>query len=375
MQKKKIKVIDLFAGVGGLSYGFAQDPVYEIVAANELLPDMAKAYELNHPHVKVYCKDIKNFGISDLQKDFGIAKGEIDLVVGGPPCQAYSTVGKRLIDDPRAKLFQEYYRILEELDPKIFLFENVKGLISMGKGELLPTIIELFKSLGYKTAFKVMNALDYGAPQNRERIVIVGTKPDFNFVYPDPTHRDSASVFADNLQRYVTLEAALGDLPLSIKKEENHYASEPINAFQKLMRNNTGNIISEHVVANNNENLIRLMDALPEGGTPKDLPDELKPKSGFGNSYSRLWWKRPCTTLTRNFGTPSSARCIHPLVPRPLSTREGARIQGFPDNYKFYGSLSVKNLQIGNAVSPFLSIALAASVIRTILYYEMLEAK
>src|SRR5690554_2194185 len=110
--KNKLKIIDLFAGVGGLSYGFAQDNDFEIIAANEILPNMAKAYELNHPSVKVYCKDIKDFGIKDLQKDFGIVEGEIDLVVGGPPCQAYSTVGKRLIDDPRGKLFQEYYRVL-----------------------------------------------------------------------------------------------------------------------------------------------------------------------------------------------------------------------------------------------------------------------
>jgi DNA (cytosine-5)-methyltransferase 1 len=362
MKQNKIKIIDLFAGVGGLSYGFAHDPDYEIIAANELLPAMAKAYELNHPNVKVYNKDVIDFGLFDLHRDFGIQKSEIDIVVGGPPCQAYSTVGKRLIDDPRGKLFQEYFRILKELDPKIFLFENVKGLISMGKGELLPTIIELFSSLGYRTQFRVLNAADYGAPQHRERVVIVGSKSKINFEYPSPTHGESVTLFNDNLMPYVTLEDALGDLPLIISKEINYYTSEPQNAFQKLMRKNTSKIIEDHIVSNNNLNLIKLMDALPEGGTPKDLPDELKPSSGFGNSYSRLWWNRSSTTLTRNFGTPSSARCIHPKVPRPLSTREGARIQGFPDSYKFFGSLSTKNLQIGNAVSPFLSIALASKI-------------
>ena len=144
---KKIKVLDLFSGVGGLSFGFAHDDMFEIVAANEILPDMAKAYELNHPTVKMYCKDIKDFSITDLKTDFNIKKGDIDLIIGGPPCQAYSTVGKRLIDDPRGKLFQEYYRLLKEINPKVFLFENVKGLLSMQKGELLKTIISLFKSL------------------------------------------------------------------------------------------------------------------------------------------------------------------------------------------------------------------------------------
>ena len=122
---RKIKIVDLFAGVGGLSYGFAHDNNFEIIAANEILPNMAKAYKLNHSSVEVYCKDIKDFGILDLQRDFGIKKEEIDLVIGGPPCQAYSTVGKRLIDDARGKLFQEYYRVLKEIQPTVFLFENV----------------------------------------------------------------------------------------------------------------------------------------------------------------------------------------------------------------------------------------------------------
>lgn len=170
---KKIKIVDLFAGVGGLSYGFAHDERFEIVAANEILPNTAKAYQLNHPTVKIYCKDIKDFGIKDLENDLGIKEGEIDLVVGGPPCQAYSTVGKRLIDDPKGRLFQEYYRLLRELNPKVFLFENVKGLLSMQNGELLKTIISLFESLGYTVIFKVLNSADYGTPQLRERVIII----------------------------------------------------------------------------------------------------------------------------------------------------------------------------------------------------------
>jgi DNA (cytosine-5)-methyltransferase 1 len=361
MSKKKFKIVDLFAGVGGLSFGFSHDPDYEIIAANEILPEMAKAYQLNHPLVKVYCKDIVDFGFSDLKKDLGVKKGEIDIVVGGPPCQAYSTVGKRLIDDPRGKLFQEYYRILKELQPKLFVFENVKGLLSMGNGELLPTIIELFNSLNYNIQFKVLDAANYGAPQHRERVVIVGTKLGSVYSFPKPTHGHQ-NLFDPEIKPFITLFEALSDLPLNISKDENFYVSDPQNEFQRMMRVNSENKIQDHVVSTNNERLVKLMSALPEGGTPKDLPVELRPKSGFGNSYSRLWSNRPCTTLTRNFGTPSSARCIHPIAARPLSTREGARIQGFPDNYNFFGSLSVKNLQIGNAVSPFLSIALAKSL-------------
>lgn len=198
MSNKKIKVVDLFCGVGGLSYGFAKDDKFQIVAANEILPNMAKAYELNHPTVKVYCKDIKYFGIHDLRKDFNIKEGEIDLIVGGPPCQAYSTAGKRLIDDPRGKLFQKYYRVLKEINPKAFIFENVRGLLSMDRGELFNTIISLFKSLNYRVSFKVLN-MDHNAPIN-------------------------------------------------------------------------------------NEKLIKIMKQLPDGGTPLDLPENMRPKSGFANT-------------------------------------------------------------------------------------------
>ncbi len=361
---RKIKVIDLFAGVGGLSYGFAHDESFEIVVANEILSDMAKAYELNHPTVKMYCKDIKDFGINDLVQDFNIKKGDIDLVVGGPPCQAYSTVGKRLIDDPRGQLFQEYYRILEELNPSTFIFENVKGLLSIQKGKLFQQIISLFKSLGYKVKFEVLNSVNYGVPQIRERVIVVGTKLKKEFTFPKMTHSDNlGELFNNDLKPPLTLAEAISDLPFIKSNDESfEYRSEPQNEFQKLMRKNAPKQLVDHNSPKNNEKLVKLMELLPDGGTPKDLPKELRPKSGFGNTYSRLWWNKPSTTITRNLSTPSSSRCIHPKAPRPLTTREGARIQCFPDNYIFYGSRSAKNLQIGNAVPTLLSVALKNSV-------------
>lgn len=363
---KKIKIIDLFAGVGGLSYGFAHDDNFEIIASNEILPDMAKAYELNHLNVKMYCKDVKDFGFKDLQNDLNIKKDEIDLIIGGPPCQAYSTVGKRLIDDPKGKLFQEYYRILKEIEPKVFLFENVKGLLSMLKGELLKTIILLFKSLGYKVELKILNSADFGVPQIRERVIIIGTKLNKKFDYPKPTYcdlKEQQLPLNKPLKQYLTLSEAISDLPF-IKTDEKgfQYSSNPKNSFQKLMRKNAPKKIRDHNAPKNNEKLVKIMENLPDGGTPKDLPEELRPKSGFANTYCRLWWNRPSPTITRNLSTPSSSRCIHPKAPRPLTTREGARIQCFPDNYIFYGSRSSKNLQIGNAVPTFLSIALKDSI-------------
>ena len=274
------KVIDLFAGVGGLSYGFAHDDEFEILAANEILAPMAEAYSKNHPTVKVYNKDIKDFSIDDLTRDFGIKQGDIDIVVGGPPCQAYSTVGKRLIDDPRGKLFQEYYRILKELRPKVFVFENVKGLLSMQGGELIQTIISLFESIGYHMQKRLLNAADYGTPQMRERVFLVGTLDKRPFVYPQPTHYNpELGVPSDKSRKpYVTLGEALGDLP-SIKTGEQglNYRSEPQNDYQRLMRTKAPVEIQEHEVPKTNTRLVALMEALPDGGSPKDVAEELRP--------------------------------------------------------------------------------------------------
>lgn len=363
---RKLKVVDLFAGVGGLSYGFSHDPRFEILAANEILPDIAKAYSLNHPEVKMYATDIAEFSGKVFSADFSMNPKEVDLVIGGPPCQAYSTSGKRLLDDPRAHLFREYHRILKDFEPKFFIFENVSGLQSMNHGRLLPEIRELFGSLGYEIQVQLLNAADYGAPQIRERVILTGSRMPRQFIYPAPTHADPRDIPPGNssgLLPHLTLGEAISDLPLIRGGEESeHYASQSQNDFQREMRKNAPDKLMDHNASLNNPNLVALMEALPEGGLPKDLPPHLRPKSGFPNSYARLWWDKPCTTITRNLGTPSSARCIHPKVARALTTREGARLQCFPDSYQFYGSRSSRNLQIGNAVATFLSQALAQSV-------------
>ena len=365
---KKLKVIDLFSGVGGLSYGFAHDDNFEIDVANEILPNMAKAYSLNHPTAKVYAEDIKDFSANKVEKALGIKPSDIDIIVGGPPCQAYSTVGKRLIDDPRGKLFQEYYRVLKEFNPKLFLFENVKGLLSMQDGELLKTIIALFESLGYKVKYKLLNSADYGAPQIRERVFIIGSKLETEFEYPEPTHYNPEcenTLFNNSLKPYLTLEEAISDLPFIKTNEKSfEYATKPQNEFQKLMRKNAPEKLMDHCSPKNNDKLVKIMESLPDGGTPEDLPESLRPTSGFKNTYCRLWWKRPSTTITRNLSTPSSSRCIHPKAPRPLTTREGARIQCFPDDYQFYGSRGDRNLQIGNAVPTFLSEVIAKAILK-----------
>lgn len=363
MTSKKYNIFELFSGAGGLSLGFTMSGKFKIIAANEILKDAGLAYQMNHPDTKVLIKDIRDLSESEILSILQENINNIDVVIGGPPCQAYSTAGKRLMSDPRAELFQEYIRVLKILSPKVFVFENVKGLLSMQNGKLFPRIIEEFENLGYSTTYKILNSADFGVPQQRERVIIVGTKLKKAFEFPSPTHRNPDlphDMFTAKLPVYVTLGEAIGDLPhLNNNDKEETYLSDPQNEYQAFMRSEVKGKLTEHSSPNNSEWLQKIMATLPEGGSPKDLPDDLKPKSGFGNSYCRLWWNKPSTTITRNLGTPSSARCIHPKDARPLSTREGARLQSFPDNYKFYGSRGAKNLQIGEAVPPLLAYALA----------------
>ena len=352
----KYKIMDLFAGVGGLSYGFSKLPEFEIVAANEIEKDIAVAYTLNHPGVTMMTCDINDLTEETLGE--ALKGQQIDIIVGGPPCQSYSTLGKRQMDD-RANLFMQYKRVLNILKPKAFIFENVVGILSMDKGKLFKQIQAEFEELGYTLKHKVLNAVDFGVPQQRERVILVGFRGDNNFEYPEPTH-------GDGLKPHVTLRQAIGDLPvLKSGQSSNRYAYQPDNDFLHFVRA-TAKELTEHSAPKNGDHLIRIMEALKDGQCKDDLPEDIRPKSGYGNTYAKLWWDRPSTTITRNFSCPSSSRCIHPRDSRAMSIREGARLQSFPDDYQFYGSDSMKRLEIGNAVPPLLSMAIARQMLEAL---------
>jgi len=355
VKMKKYNIVDLFAGCGGLSYGFSQLDDFNIVMANEIGKDISVAYTLNHPGVKMLNCDIGSLTEEVIKKTVGNKK--IDVIVGGPPCQSYSTLGKRQMDD-RANLFVQYKRILEIIKPKAFVFENVVGILSMDRGRLFKNVQREFAELGYDLKYKVLNAMDYGVPQIRERVILVGFLGKNNFEYPEPTH-------GEGKLPYVTLKDAIGDLPsISSGETDNSYMSEPDNDFLKFVRKNGSTVASEHTSPKNGEHLIKLMKALKDGQSKDDLPENMRPKSGYGNTYAKLWWDRPSTTITRNFACPSSSRCIHPRDSRAMSIREGARLQSFPDDYKFYGSDGMKRLEIGNAVPPLLSCAIAKEMLK-----------
>lgn len=352
----KYNVIDLFAGVGGLSYGFSKMPEFKIIAANEIEKDISIAYSLNHPDVQML-----NCDISDLteKKLCEATNGQkIDVVVGGPPCQSYSTLGKRQMDE-RANLFLQYKRILQILQPRAFVFENVVGILSMDRGKLFKQIKTEFEGIGYILKHSILDAVNFGVPQHRERVILVGFRGANRFVYPESTH-------GVGKKTYVTLGDAIGDLPaLKCGQESHEYLKPPDNNFLKFVRSKCGTL-SEHIAPRNGEHLIRIMETLKEGQSKDDLPEDIRPKSGYGNTYAKLWWNKPSTTITRNFACPSSSRCIHPRDSRAMSIREGARLQSFPDDYIFYGSDSMKRLEIGNAVPPLLSVAIAKKMIKAL---------
>ena len=353
----KYKIVDLFAGVGGLSYGFLKLDEFEIIMANEIETDISKAYSLNHPYVNMINCDINDLTEEVIRETIG--DNIIDVVVGGPPCQSYSTLGKRQMDD-RANLFMQYKRVLSIIKPRAFVFENVAGILSMDKGKLFKNVQGEFEKLGYKLKYKILNAVDYGVPQQRERVILVGFLNDNRYEYPEPTH-------GDNLIPYVTLKDAIGDLPvIGSGQTNNEYASDVSNAFLEFVRKNGTTELTEHSAPKNGDHLIRIMQALKDGQSKDDLPEEIRPKSGYGNTYAKLWWEKPSTTITRNFACPSSSRCIHPRDSRAMSIREGARLQSFPDDYQFYGADGMKRLEIGNAVPPLLSMAIAKEMLKAL---------
>lgn len=352
--------IDLFSGAGGLSCGLTKEGI-ETKVAVEIEKDFAKTFKLNHKYCHVINDDIANVDFHKLARKQN--SGTFDLVCGGPPCQGFSTVGKKNERDSRNSLFWQFLRAVKEIDPRMVLFENVSGFKKLYKSIAFKTLkIELNK-LGYQVRSEILNAADYGAPQHRKRAIIVGYKEGINFKFPTPTHSQEGDIFT---QKYITLSDAISDLPHldANQKKETYLKSK--NLYQKELRGSQ-TVLTEHNSTNYGDRMKLILSMIPKNGSVKDLPSQLRPKNCFKNTYARLNKNDPSPTITRNFGTPSSSRCIHPSQNRALSTREGARLQGFQDNYKFFGSKTSKNLQIGNAVPVSLALAIGKKIYKSLI--------
>jgi DNA (cytosine-5)-methyltransferase 1 len=245
------------------------------------------------------------------------------------------------------------------------LFENVSGFMRMYNGAAYHALIEMLEELGYKTTSDVLEASEYGLPQRRHRTIIVGWKKSLNPVLmPARPYNLSTPLFSNGLK--LTLMDAISDLPfLEAGESKNTYLHDPLNDYQRSLRENC-NQLTLHSASNYGSKMRLILSLIPPGGSVEDLPFELRPKGYFANTYARLVPDQPSPTVTRNFGTPSSSRCIHPFQNRALSTREGARLQGFPDSYVFFGSKTSVNLQIGNAVPPLFGELIAKQIVASI---------
>jgi len=353
------KSIDLFSGAGGLSFGLEQSGIKTVLAV-EIEKYFCQSYEHNHPECIVLNNDINNINFTDLLNTHGI--NDIDLVCGGPPCQGFSTVGKKNETDKRNSLFWQFLRIVEEVNPKVVLFENVSGFKKLYQGVAYNTLVDELIKLNYKVTSEILNAADYGAPQLRKRTVVVGVQDSLNFTFPPITHSKNETFFT---KKYLTLTDAISDLPKLDSSQTRSKYLDFKTRYQRELRDGQ-TLLTEHNSSNYGERMKKIMRLVPKNGSVKDLPDELRPRKCFGNTYARLDASKPSPTITRNFGTPSSSRCIHPTQNRALSTREGARLQGFPDSYNFFGSKTSKNLQIGNAVPIALAKALGTEIFNTL---------
>lgn len=336
------KVIDLFCGCGGLSHGF-EKAGFEIELAIDLWEDAILTYNHNHKNKVGKLLDIHDVTNQELEK----FKGKIDGVIGGPPCQGYSTVGTRDINDPRNHLYIEYCRVVEKVQPEFFLIENVRGLLTLGNGMFKKDIIKRFSKLGYNVSFKLLNAADYGIPQNRHRVFFIGLK---NKHYEFP--KENTNI--------VTSEEAIEDLP-SLESDRTKLL-EPSSDYQKLMRkNNPENLILNHEITNHTEKTIKVISKVPDGGNIKDLPEEYWNIRKYNKAFQRMNSKKPSNTIDtghRNY--------FHYRYNRIPTVRESARIQSFPDNFEFLGSKTSQYKQVGNAIPPLLSYKIAKSILKSL---------
>lgn len=339
--------IDLFSGAGGLSWGLRQAGLKPLLASDNW-SNAVETYHYNMPDHPVLLKDVRELTTRDVLAT-GIDKP--DWIVGGPPCQGYSTVGKRNRNDPRNVLFLEFKRIVKGINPKGFMIENVTGLKDMSFEQ---EVAESFHDLGYTVNVHVLTAANYGIPQQRRRIVFVGHKDKGRFQGPEATH--SAS-------NYASVDSAIGDLPkLEAGEENKEYTRSPYTNLQALLRGDSTQL-QGHRVSRHPEHLVKAISFIPDGGNRKSIPEEYQPKGGFHNSYSRLASWLPAVAITQNLGKPSGTRSIHPTQNRGLTTREGARLQTFPDTFHFLGGITSQRLQVGNSVPPMLASSIGRALL------------
>lgn len=355
-----MKIIDLFSGCGGLSLGFIKDG-HIVIKALEYDANIAQTYKNNHPEVDVIVDDIRNVDTTNV-----FSYGDADIIIGGPPCQGFSMAGARIrngfIDDPRNYLFKHYFNIVKTVKPKAFVIENVKGIKSMQNGKVFNEILRIFSSSElldgepYHLFYKVVKAVEFGIPQKRERMIIIGIRKDnvdFEKMWEN-TREEIINLYPDYFD-LVTVGDAIGNLP---HVTENGIINNPtpISNYQRYLASNRSTI-SNHNQTKHSALAIKRMEQIKIGENFTVLDEQIK--SVHSGAYGRLSWDDVAPTITTRFDTPAGGRFIHPVENRTLTPREAARIQSFPDDFVFYGNRTVICRQIGNAVPPKISYFLA----------------
>ena len=351
-----LKVIDLFSGAGGLSQGF-RDAGCNIISAVEINKNLSQTFRNNFKKTKIFEEDISKVK----SKDLLVNESKVDIVIGGPPCQGFSMSGKRIrgngifLNDKRNKLFKEFVRIINDLKPKIFLMENVPGILNIFQGKTKNQILSIFESIGYDAKVKVLLAADYGVPQLRKRAFFIGNNLgiDPEFLFPPKINKD-----------YITVEDAIFDLPFIKSGQgefETIYKKKPSTEYQKKMRAGVKKLYN-HISTKHDDKIINIIKMLKEGEGRNNLPKKFQTKSIHSGSYMRIIKNKPSYTITTRFDTPPVGRVTHPIADRALTAREAARLQSFPDDFIFIGKRTHVGIQIGNAVPPLLAYEIAKNL-------------
>lgn len=340
-----MKVIDLFAGVGGLSQGFVMAG-FEIVLAIEHDKEIAYTYKKNHTNTDVIDDDIEKLDIKKLKNLYS----KIDVIIGGPPCQGFSQKGKRLsLEDGRNYLFKYFITFVKEFKPKYFLLENVPNITTTSNGFFKKQILKAFTDLGYKVDVDVLNASEFGIPQTRKRAFFLGKLGREGIALPKPNYKKT------------TVKEAIYDLPFITSGEgKDFYKYEVIanSEYQKLLRKKSKGIYN-HKSTKHSQIALERLSLIPKGKGKEVLPLKHRTKSIYSGTWTRLNEDGFAPTITTRFDTPSSGMFTHPILDRCLTIREGARIQSFPDTFIFYGLKTSQLKQVGNAVPPLLAFEIA----------------
>ena len=374
-RNRHFSVLDLFCGTGALSHGIDRysNNAFRTVAGVDSDKLACQTAASNAPRAQILCGDIRDMDPNQIVTNSG--GPSIDLIVGGPPCQGFSSLRPtrgQSLQDPRNELYREFLRFVEHFQPAVFLMENVVGLINANGGDLLSSILYDAKKIGYSTEWKVLNAANYGVPQKRERVFIIGIRKrafkNTKIMFPSPTHYFDGRVIGTRRKahyvinrnagkRAVSVWDAISDLP-SLRSGEVScgYATEPRNDYQLKRRERCGQLLKLHDAANHSEKILQIVRHA--GSSISALPAGLV-NSGYSSCYSRLEINEPATTVTVKFTSPASSKCIHPLDDRSITPREAARLQGFDDDFIFKGSKTHIASQIGNAVPPLFGAAFA----------------